>query len=489
MALSRRRFLEQAGTVALGLTLGGDVPAGPLRAEAAPTLARLRRRARQEPGRPPPGGRAFTSPAVEAVIRQVTAALPDPELSAMFRRCFPNTLDTTVRHGTLDGKPDTFVITGDIEAMWLRDSSAQVWPYLPLARHDDALRRLLAGVIHRQTRCILLDPYANAFNREATGSQWQDDLTAMRPELHERKWEVDSLCYPIRLAHGYWRATGDTSVLDDDWRDAMRQVLRTFREQQRKDGRGPYRFQRVTARQTDTVPGDGWGNPVRPVGLIASTFRPSDDATTFLFLVPSNHFAVVSLRQLAVLASEAIHDPELAAEAAGLAHEVEATLAAHGAVSHPRYGDVWAYEVDGLGNRLYMDDANVPSLLSLPYLGACAPDDPRYLRTRRLVLGEYNPWFFSGREAEGVGSPHTGFDRVWPMAIIMRAFTSTADREIRTCLAMLKRTHAGTGFMHESFDPDDPADFTRSWFAWANTLFGELVWTLVRERPATLEPA
>ncbi len=409
--------------------------------------------------------------------------LADPKLASLFENCFPNTLDTTVDFGEVDGRPDTFVVTGDIEAMWLRDSSAQVWPYLPLVSGDAELQRLIAGVINRQTRCILIDPYANAFYKEPAESPWKDDLTEMKPELHERKWEIDSLCYPIRLAHRYWRITGDTSPFDDAWREAMHLAVDTFVAQQRKDGHGPYRFQRVTGWQTDTVAGGGYGNPIRPVGLIVSIFRPSDDATIFPFLVPSNHFAVVSLRQLAEIAGATGLDPALRARCLALADEVEAALRMYAVVRHPDLGLVWAYEVDGFGNRLHMDDANVPSLLSLPYLGACAPDDPLYVRTRSFVLSEDNPYFFRGRAAAGVGGPHAGMDRIWPLGLAMQALTSTSDDEIVSVLRALAHTDAGTGFMHESFDKDDPSDFTRPWFAWANTLFGELVLTVLEERP------
>ena len=436
--------------------------------------------------RPPPGERRFVSEAVEETIRRVSADISDPELAWLFGNCFPNTLDTTVDFGTLEGRPDTFVITGDIEAMWLRDSTAQVWPYLPLTSGDAHLRELIRGVIHRQVRCILIDPYANAFNKEPGESPWKDDLTEMKPDLHERKWEVDSLCYPIRLAHAYWTTTGDTAPFDAEWGAAMELVLRTFREQQRKEGPGPYRFQRVTGWQTDTVAGAGYGNPVRPVGLIVSIFRPSDDATTFPFLVPSNHFAVVSLKQLATLTREIAGREDLAASCDALAAEVEEALAAHAIVEHPVHGRVWAYEVDGFGNRHHMDDANVPSLLSLPYLGACPPDDPLYRRTRAFVLSPDNPYFFRGRAGEGVGGPHVGLEMIWPLGITMRALTSDDENEIAWCLHTLTETHGGTGFMHESFHQDDPNRFTRSWFAWANTLFGELVLKVHRERPHIL---
>jgi meiotically up-regulated gene 157 (Mug157) protein len=423
---------------------------------------------------------------VEATLDRVSREISDPELAWLFRNCFPNTLDTTVEFGTVDGKPDTFVITGDIEAMWLRDSTAQVWPYLPLTPEDPELQELIRGVIHRQTRCILIDPYANAFNREPGESQWADDLTEMKPELHERKWEVDSLCYPIRLAHSYWKTTGDTSPFEEEWSEAMRLAYTTFREQQRKESRGPYKFQRVTGWQTDTVAGAGYGNPIRPVGLIVSIFRPSDDATTFPFLVPSNHFSVVSLLQLAEMARSVRGEEAFSIQCEELAAEVREALFQHAVVVHPVHGKVWAYEVDGFGNRHHMDDANIPSLLSLPYLGACATDDPLYRRTRAFVLSSENPYFFRGEAGEGIGGPHVGLEMIWPLGITMRGLTSADDREISHCLRMLKETHGGTGFMHESFHQDDPTRFTREWFAWANTLFGELILKVHRERPHLL---
>ncbi|MBT8398431.1 MAG: glycoside hydrolase family 125 protein [Gemmatimonadetes bacterium] len=436
--------------------------------------------------RPPPEERRFHSRAVEETISRVSKDIADPELAWLFGNCFPNTLDTTVDFGTVGGKPDTFVITGDIEAMWLRDSTAQVWPYLPLTPEDPELQQLIRGVIHRQTRCILIDPYANAFNKEAGESPWADDLTDMKPELHERKWEIDSLCYPIRLAYSYWRTTGDESAFDGEWREAMGLTLQTFREQQRKENRGPYKFQRVTGWQTDTVAGAGWGNPIRPVGLIVSIFRPSDDATIFPFLIPSNHFAVVSLLQLAEMIRDIRGEEAFAQECMALAQEVREALFAHGVVPHPVHGEVWAYEVDGFGNRHHMDDANIPSLLSLPYLGACAPDDPLYRRTRAFVLGPENPYYFQGESADGVGGPHVGLEMIWPLGITMRALTSNDDTEIARCLRLLKETHGGTGFMHESFHQDEPERFTREWFAWANTLFGELILKVHRERPQLL---
>jgi meiotically up-regulated gene 157 (Mug157) protein len=385
------------------------------------------------------------------------------------------------------GRPDTYVITGDIDAMWLRDSSAQVWPYLPLMKDDSKLQQLIAGVINRQTRCILLDPYANAFYKnEHKKSEWQSDLTDMRPGVHERKWEVDSLCYPIRLAYGYWKQTQDPAPFDTNWREAIRRVAQTFRQQQRKENSGPYHFQRRTETATDTVAGGGYGRPAKPVGLICSMFRPSDDATVFSYLIPSNFFAVVSLRQAAEMLEKILNDSASADECRALADEVEGALRQYAVVEHAQDGQIYAYEVDAFGNSYCIDDGNVPSLLSLPYLGAVAIGDDVYQKTRRFILSENNPYYCKGKAASGPGGPHAGVDMIWPLGLIVQGLTSTNDEEIHHCLEMLRETHAGTGFMHESFHKDDPKKFTRSWFAWANTMFGELILKVDAERPQLL---
>ena len=436
--------------------------------------------------RPEPSKRNFTSKAVEETIMQVKKQLKDPKLAWMFENCFPNTLDTTVHFRTTDNQPDTFVYTGDIHAMWLRDSAAQVWPYLSLMKKDEPLRLLIAGVINRQTRCILIDPYANAFNDGPTGSEWMSDITDMKPELHERKWEIDSLCYPVRLAYHYWKLTGDTSVFSSDWEQAAGLILKTFKEQQRKEGVGPYKFQRKTERQLDTLSNDGYGAPIKPVGLIVSSFRPSYDATTYGFLIPSNLFAVVSLKQLAEISTQVTKNSAFASQCTALASEVESAVARYAIADHLKYGKVYAFEVDGFGNRLFMDDSNVPSLLALPYLGCVDKNDPLYLNTRRFVWSADNPYFFKGKAAEGIGGPHIGFDMIWPMSLIVKAMTSADDSEISYCVRTLRDTDGGTGFMHESFHKDKPEKFTRSWFAWANTLFGELILKLVNEGKASL---
>ena len=431
--------------------------------------------------RPAQEDRLFRSEAVEAKIAEVQELLENPRLAWMFANCYPNTLDTTVhfRKDKEDGLDDTFVYTGDIHAMWLRDSGAQVWPYIQLANEDEALRRMIAGVINRQFKLINIDPYANASNDGPTGGEWMSDFTEMNPNVHERKWEIDSHCYPIRLAYGYWKETGDTSVFGEVWIEAVKNILKTLKEQQRKDGVGPYYFMRRTERQLDTKCCSGYGNPVNPVGLIVSSFRPSDDATTFDFLVPSNFFAVTSLRKAAEILTEVNKDKALAKECRELADEVEAALKKYAVVEHPKYGKIYAFEVDGFGNAYLMDDSNAPSLLSMAYLGDVDVNDPIYQNTRRFVWSEDNPYFFKGTAGEGIGGPHIGYDMIWPMSIMMKAFTSQDDAEIKWCVETLMKTDAGTGFMHESFHKDNPEKFTRAWFAWQNTLFGELILHLI----------
>ena len=362
--------------------------------------------------RPPLADRHFTSPAVEAMITKIKTGVRNKELGWLFENCFPNTLDTTVDFSIQDGRPDTYVITGDIDAMWLRDSSAQVWPYLPLMMKDKKLQELVAGVINRQVKCIHLDPYANAFYKDASKiSEWKTtDITDMKPGIHERKWEIDSLCYPVRLAHKYWKETGDTSPFDATWKEAIHLTVKTFREQQRKNGNGPYSFQRTTSWATDGVPLGGYGYPVKPVGLICSMFRPSDDATIFPFLIPSNFFAAVSLQQAAEMVSKINDDSALANDCLALANEVMRALKQYAVATHPQCGKVYAYEVNGFGSYSLMDDANVPSLLSLPYLQAVDKTDGIYQNTRRFVLSSNNPFFFKGKMAEGIGGPHAGVE-------------------------------------------------------------------------------
>jgi meiotically up-regulated gene 157 (Mug157) protein len=472
--VTRRKFIFNGGLAAIGTAL------------SLPTTAFSKTWLAANPKfvskRPPLNQRKFVSDAVEKTILDIKKKISDPELAWMFENCFPNTLDTTIKHYSLQGKPDTFVITGDIDAMWLRDSSAQVWPYIPLVNQDKKLSLLISGVINRQTKCVLIDPYANAFNYGLElSAEHTKDTTEMKPGVFERKFEVDSLCYVIRLAHEYWKVSGNLAPFDTDWSKAMKLIVQTFKEQQRKSDAVPYSFRRNGDSPNDTAQGRGFGNPVRPIGLICSVFRPSDDGTLFPFLIPSNYFAVVSLRQLAEMATKILNDVPFSNECNALADEIHTALEKYAIVDHFKFGKVYAYEIDGYGSVLHMDDANVPSLISLPYIATIEPNNEVYINTRKMVLSSYNPYYAQGKYS-GVGGPHTGNEMIWPLSYIMRAMTSDDIAEIKYCIQMIKETHADTGFIHESFFRNNPKQYTRDWFAWANTIFGELVIKLVAEQ-------
>jgi uncharacterized protein len=391
-----------------------------------------------------------------------------PRLADMFDATLRNTFETTLRPQA-DGS--VFVITGDIPAMWLRDSAAQVKPYLALARSDAAIAQMIAGVVQRQMQCVLIDPYANAFNEAPNGHCHNRDKTDMGPWIWERKYELDSLCAPLRLAYDLWRITGLTSHLDAAFVKAARVIVATIKLEQRHE-KSAYSFERFDCVASDTLSHNGCGSAVGYTGMSWSGFRPSDDSCQFHYLVPSNMMAVVALQNLGELP---LKDAALAADALLLASEIRHGIENYGRVQHPRFGTIYAYEVDGLGNKNLMDDANVPSLLAMPYIGYCAADDPTYLATRAFVLSEHNPYFFNGKAASGIGSPHTPKDYIWPISLCMQGLTSQSHEEKMKLLHLLIENDAGTGLMHEGFHKDDASQFTRPWFAWANSLFAEFV--------------
>ena len=402
---------------------------------------------------------------------EVRRATGDQVIAAMFERSMAENLPA-VAERLPDGT--TFVLTGDIPAMWLRDSAAQLRPYLVLCGDDPELQDLLIGVLHRQLEYIAIDPYANAFNREPNGAGHTTDETEMSPWVWERKYEIDSLCYPIELAYRLWRITGRKDVVDQRFATAATAILDLWTVELDHEANSQYRFQRHGAAPSDTLVRDGRGRATRPTGMSWSAFRPSDDATGHGFNVPGNMFASVVLGYLEVIATEVFGDDSLAARAKELKAAIDDGIARHGTVDHPSLGRVYAYEVDGRGERLLMDDANMPSLLSIPMTGFAAADDPTYLATRQLLLSPENPFYYSGSHASGIGSPHTPPAHVWPIALAVQGLTSTSAEERQHLLELLRDTTGGTGQMHESFHCDDPAVFTREWFSWANAMFCEL---------------
>eukprot|EP00762_Andalucia_godoyi_P005313 ANDGO_06730.mRNA.1 Meiotically up-regulated gene 157 protein len=452
--------------------------------------------------RPPPEKRRFVSPAVDAAIADVSSRMKDRVLATMFEQCLPNTLDTTVEYNESTGR--TFVITGDIPAMWLRDSANQVLPYLRFVHQDTRLQSMIKGVISEQVRYILMDAYANAFNKFPTGSPHDSDQTTkldshgqpingMTPYIFERKFEIDSLAAFLRLSSEYFKATLDDSFLNSEWLEALERVLAVAHEQQagtyEEDdfypSAPPYTFARTTNEPTDSLV-HSRGNPAKRCGLVKSGFRPSDDSCLFPFLVPANALFSVVLSNVSDMLDRAKLRQDLAGATRNLSQEIRDSIFKFGIAISNSGSCIFAYEIDGFGNVLKMDDANVPSLLSLPSFGFVSANHSLYITTRKFVLSSENPYFFKGKAGEGVGGPHVGDNYIWPMSLIMRALTSVSDDEILYCLDILKTTTAGTNFMHESFLKDNPEQFTRPWFAWANSLFGDLVLQLAEIKPHLL---
>ncbi len=400
-------------------------------------------------------------------VQAIQQKLP-PDRRGMFQQCYLYTLD----HAITSDEDSTFVITGDIPAMWLRDSAAQVRPYVPFARDDAELAAMLRGVLQQQADCILLDPYANAFTRSPDDRPFEStDQPPVKPGVWERKYEVDSLCYPLQLCQDYYLATGDETIFDARWRNVIEAILTVWETEQRHDSASTYTFRRPLAPATDTLR----HTPTGYTGMTWSGFRPSDDGCEYGYLIPSNMFAVVVLGHVLAWGEQFYEDAPLVQRAAKLRDEIENGIQTFSIFEHPEYGSIYAYEVDGLGNALLMDDANIPSLLSIPYLGYRSANDAIVQNTRRFVLSKDNPYYFGGTQAQGIGSPHTPPQHVWPLALIMQALTCTDDSERESLLRLIVSTTAGTNYMHESFHVDHPATYTRAAFGWANSLFAELL--------------
>lgn len=401
----------------------------------------------------------------------------DPKLEEMFEKCYLSTIDTTVKE--LEDE-SLFVITGDIEAMWLRDSSAQVHHYLSAATKYDEIYQLIRGVLRKQMFYILLDPYTNAFNVEANGRHYAADRSGQTEWCWERKYEVDSLCFPVDLAYQLWKETGRSEHLDGQFWEACRVIADLWKKEQRHEENSSYRFERDTEKETETLKRAGLGSPTGYTGMTWSGFRCSDDACTYGYLIPSNMYAAVVLKEIREMAENVAKDSALAREVSVLEEEIRAGIEKFGVTEHEIYGKVYVYETDGLGHQLLMDDAGIPGLLSMPYYGYCDEKDPVYQNTRRMILSHANPYYFEGCRLKGIGSPHTDPGYVWPMSLIIQALTSEDAEEIRECVRMLRDSDAGTGYIHESVYKDDDNKFTRPWFAWVNSLFSEMLLKKVR---------
>lgn len=416
---------------------------------------------------------------MERMVKPVYQQLADKgrtKLAEMYSRCFRSTWETTLQRA--DGT--VFLVTGDIPAMWLRDSSAQVYHYLPHANEIAEVADAIEQMLRRQFMYITIDPYANAFNKEPDGSKLHHDKTNWTAEqkawIWERKYEIDSLCYPIRLVHAFWKETGHTGWCDETFLKAVHAILDVWETEQYHCERSPYTFERIAdCPASDTLINGGKGAAVAYTGMTWSGFRPSDDACMYGYLIPANFFARRALELLQEIVASLAPDAALEERIAKLHDEIAEGLRKYAVVHHETFGDVYAYEVDGLGNANLMDDANVPSLLSLPYLGCLSADDPVYRNTRRMLLSKANPYYYEGRAVRGIGSPHTPENFVWPISLCIQGLTSQDAAEIRALADMLENIDAGTFLMHESVNVNDAHDFTRPWFAWANSIFSEFV--------------
>ena len=399
-----------------------------------------------------------------------------PELYDMFEKCFMSTLKTSVKR---EGEK-TYIITGDINAMWLRDSSCQVNHYLSFLKNDYELKALVKGLIKTQVDYILLDPYANAFINTENVEREYYDTTIMKPFVWERKYELDSLCYPLKLSYIYYKQTQDSSIFDDHYLHFIHVLLDTLETEQYHSEKSSYTFERDEAkkwnlRKTETLQNKGRGFDTRYTGMIWSAFRPSDDACTFNYNIPGNMFCSVVLGYLMEIVDTIYKNPYLKERIEDLKFQIDYGIELFGTVDHPKYGKMYAYETDGYGHHVFMDDANVPSLLSIPYLGYTDETNEIYINTRNFILSKDNPYYYKGEKAQGIGSPHTWKEYVWPIALAMQGLTSTSQEEKEEMVNMIYKNTGGTGYCHESFDVNDDSKYTREWFCWANSMFAELV--------------
>ncbi len=410
------------------------------------------------------------------ITKEFSGYTSDTRLKKLFENTFFNTLETTTEFIS----DETYVFTGDIPAMWLRDSTAQVRHYIPFANKYKYIKKVIKGLIKRQVKYILIDPYANAFNKTDNGNGHKD-ITQLNPWVWERKYEIDSLCYPIELSYLYWKETGDKEIFTSEYKKAIKEIVDLWKVEQDHEN-SPYSFERMDDEPSDTLVNEGRGLPVGYTGMTWSGFRPSDDACKYNYLIPSNMFASVVLGYLIEIARLIYDDDSLEAEASKLKQQIDDGIENYGKYLHPKYGLIYAYETDGLGHYHLMDDANVPSLMSIPYMGYCDEKDEVYQNTRKYILSEDNPYYYKGEYASGIGSPHTPDRYIWHIGLTMQGLTSTDNEEINRLMEMILRTDAGTNFMHEGFNCDNPDEFTREWFAWANSLFSTFLLKYVKSK-------
>jgi len=462
--------------------------------------------------RPEPRCRTFNSTVVENTISGIAGRIRDPDLSRLFTNSYPNTLDTAIKwRGLANGSSDeelTFIITGDINAMWLRDAANQMQSYLPLLQAStapDSLASLYRGVINLQARYILVDPYCNSFQpppesaiAPEAGSGSGDTVKPKynNASVFECKYELDSLAAFLEISTNYFDATADVGFFAKySWVKAVQSILQVAADMMipTYTANGSveslsYSFTRMTTRASETTENDGLGNPFsNATGLIRSFFRPSDDATIFQGFIPANMMFARYLASAATIMSRIGGQDALAQQMNTLASNLRTAISTHGIVNTQAFGEVYAYEVDGYLSQLIMDDANIPSLLAAPFFGYLNTSDPVYQNTRKLLLSPANSYYMRGPVISAIGGPHNGPGYAWPMASIVRMLTSSDDAEISQQLREIVSSTDGLGLIHESINSFNASDWTRQWFSWANGLFGQAILDLADRKPELLQ--
>ncbi|EAU84952.2 hypothetical protein CC1G_00471 [Coprinopsis cinerea okayama7 len=444
--------------------------------------------------RPEPACRTFNSTAVEKVIQDMNGLLKDPDLARLFENTFPNTLDTTVRYYSEEHNL-AFIITGDITAQWLRDTANQFAHYHSLLRVDPALAKLVKAVINNEARYVAQFPYCGAFQPPSESglptshNEWADNVIVNPPVdpdiVFECKYEIDSLCGFLKLSRAYYQETKDDSFINDHWKHAVDQIFRVIREQSQPSFDEDFNFISYynwtgsRGALSPRVNNRGNNEPKAYTGLVGTSHRPSDDLTVFAFLTPANAMLSVELKEL----GDVLDELGIMQNVSALAKEWSTRI--RDAIWETTVVDnIFAYETNGFGGRYVMDDANVPSLLSLPYLGFLEKDDPTYLSTRKLLLSKRNPYYAQGRNFSGIGSLRlTKMYVNRPMSQVSAIFGTDDDSEIMHSLYLIANNTNGLGLIHESQSIYNASDYTRSWFAWANSYFAEMILDLADRKP------
>ncbi|CAL3963866.1 unnamed protein product [Diplocarpon coronariae] len=500
--------------------------------------------------RPSPECRTFNSPAMEKLIEKMKGLIKDPDLFRLFENSYPNTLDTMIKWRGYAKEPGaegveekitdeelTYVITGDIDAMWLRDSASQILVYLPLleaSEDKDSLASLWRGLINIHARYIVISPYCHSFQpppesgvqptHNGAYSQNHPDPPYDPLKVFDCKWELDSLASFLQISVAYYERTKDIDFFQKySWIPAVEAAVLAAAAMKlgtyAKDGKvekSAWTFTGWTNRGTETLSNDGLGNPTKENGMIRTAFRPSDDACIYQLLVPANMMWAKYLEDgsliMEQLKGENAKDitNKMRDQAFGIRQGIDRDAIVH----HRDFGDIFAYEIDGYGGANLMDDANVPSLLAIPLWNYSEsafklPPPPHgekaknyaeiYANTRRFVLSDNNPYFMKGPVISAIGGPHVGPGRAWPMAAIIRAITSYStlgslaaggldkvsqkdiEDEVKQQIGMVLNSTAGTGVVHESVDTFNQNKWSRAWFGWANGLLGELLIKVAEE--------